>query len=339
VRFAAYEPPFARFDATGLVPGAQVLLISQEGDLNRLFGLYEIMQTLAIVPPEGPRARGDASFTLEGIGGGMHSTTFAALEGGQIKGFTLVWPQGDEERRTRLLAVMQASFTRLDGVLDPGLSRPGEDQAVDLVSGLEVRQPRLSRAGFYVTADGLTLTTTEAVAGCGQITLDEIHPATVAFADETLGLAVLRPAEALAPLGVAAFQTGVPRLQAEVAVAGYPYGTVLARPALTFGRLADIRGLNGEETVKRLDIAAQPGDAGGPVFDNAGAVLGMLLPRTAAGGQVLPDGVSFAVDAETILGLLQAQGIAAQTTDTVAFVPPEAVTRRAAQMTVLVSCW
>ena len=38
--------------------GVRVLLISQSGDQGTLFGLYDIMQTLEIVPMEGPRDRG-----------------------------------------------------------------------------------------------------------------------------------------------------------------------------------------------------------------------------------------------------------------------------------------
>jgi len=338
VTFSGYEPPFARFDSSGELD-ATVLLISQEGDQSRLFGLYEIMQTLQIVPPEGPRSRASASFELEGIDGRIHSTTYAALADGQIKGFTLIWPAGDEERRTRLLGLMRASFTPVAGVLDPALRPPGEDQAVDLISGLAVRKPILSRSGFYIDARGTALTTTEVVDGCGSITLDSDHAAQVVLRDDALGIAVLRPQTPLAPIGVAVFQTGVPRLQAEVAVSGYPYGGVLAMPALTFGRLADIRGLNGEDEVKRLTLTAQPGDVGGPVFDNSGAVLGMLLPRRITQGQVLPPEVGFAVDAGAILGALDAGGIEAQTTDTISFMPPETLTRRAADMTVLVSCW
>ncbi|NCT11598.1 MAG: peptidoglycan-binding protein [Rhodobacterales bacterium] len=338
VTFSGYEPPFARFDPSGELD-ATVLLISQEGDQSRLFGLYEIMQTLEIVPPEGPRSRSTNSFELEGIDGRIHSTTYAALADGQIKGFTLIWPAGDEERRTRLLGLMRASFTPVAGVLDPALRPPGEDQAVDLISGLAVRKPILSRSGFYIDARGTALTTTEVVDGCGSITLDSDHAAQVVLRDDALGIAVLRPQTPLAPIGVAVFQTGVPRLQAEVAVSGYPYGGVLAMPALTFGRLADIRGLNGEDEVKRLTLTAQPGDVGGPVFDNSGAVLGMLLPRRITQGQVLPPEVGFAVDAGAILGALDAGGIEAQTTDTISFMPPETLTRRAADMTVLVSCW
>lgn len=338
VAFSEYEPPFVRFDAKGDLD-ATVLFISQEGDQTRLFGLYEILQTLAIIPTEGPRTRGDASFEIEGIGDGIHSYTTARLQDGQIKGFSLIWPAGDEDRRRRVLAEMQASFSVIDGVLDPALAAPGEEQAIDLVAGLEVRKPKLSRSGFYIDGRGMVLTTAEAVEQCERVTINTDHDATVTLRDPASGLAVLTPDAPLAPLAVAAFQLGVPRLQSEVAVAGFPYGGVLVTPSLTFGRLADIRGLNGEEAVKRLELTAQEGDAGGPVFDNGGAVLGMLLPRKVQNGQVLPPEVSFSVDAQVILDVLARAGVSVETTDTVAFMPPETLTLRAADQTVLVSCW
>ena len=338
VSFSEYEPPFVRFDAKGEID-AKVLLISQEGDQNRLYGLYEILQTLAIVPTEGARSRDKSSFELEGIGDGIHSYTYAKLDDGNIKGFSLIWPEGDDERRRRILGEMKASFVTLEGVLDPSLATPSEDQAIDLIGGLAVRKPQMSRSGFYIDDQGSVLTTMQAVQSCESITIDGEHDMSIVHSDEALGIAVLRPQDKLAPQNVALFQTGVPRLQAEVAVAGYPYGGVLVTPSLTFGRLADLRGLNGEENVKRLSLTAQKGDAGGPVFDNGGAVLGMLLPRASTNGQVLPPEVSFALDADQILTSLQAAGISVLTTDTMAFMPPETLTLRAAENTVLVSCW
>ena len=80
---------------------ANVLLISQEGDQTRLYGLFEILQTLEIIPPNGPRDRSENSFEIEGMNGRIHSYAYATLVDGQIKGFALIWPAGDEERRTR----------------------------------------------------------------------------------------------------------------------------------------------------------------------------------------------------------------------------------------------
>jgi S1-C subfamily serine protease len=338
VEFAEYEPPFARFDASGDL-AAQVLLISQPGDQTRMFGLYEILQTLAIIPPDGERVRRDRSFVIEGADDTIQSYTSVQLENGEIKGFTLVWPAGDDERRRRVLGEMVASFATTSGVLDPAIARPNEDQAIDMIAGLAVRKPIRDRSGFYINSGGDVLTTLEAIGECTSITLGLEHDATVVHQDARLGLAVLRPTTRLAPPAIAEFQTGVPRLNADIAVAGFPYGGVLTTPALTFGKLADIRGLNGEEEVKRLSIFAQPGDAGGPVYDNGGAVLGMLMPKTQENGQSLPPEVSFSVDADQIVASITGAGLDVVTTDSVAYMTPESLTLMAADMTILVSCW
>lgn len=338
VEFVEYEPPFGRFGASGEVD-AQVLLISQDGNQDRLFGLYEILQTLEIMPKEGPRNRSDRSFQIEGIGDGRHSFATVGLIDGNIKGFILVWPQNDDERRRRVLDEMLKSYETVDGVLDPAIAQPSEDQAIDLVSGLAVRKPQYSRSGFFIGEDGSVLTTSEALGDCSPLTINSEHDAEVVHVDDDLGIAVLRPISALAPLGIAAFQTAIPRLQSDIAVSGFPFGGVLNAPSLTFGKLADMRGLNGEESVKRLALTVQTGDVGGPVFDNGGAVLGMLLPKEPLNGQVLPAEVNFSVDSDMILASLDAAGIGATTTDSVAFMPPETLTLRATDQTVLVSCW
>ncbi|WP_338550776.1 serine protease [Roseovarius phycicola] len=333
VAFEKYEPPFAHYTGDG---AAQVLLISQEGNRATLTGLYDIMQTLAIVPETGERVLNSNSFKLIGEGSKIVSHTEVTLDQGRLKGFSLIWPAGDEERRTRLLAEMQKSFVALDAVLDPA-SGSGT-QSIDLISGLEIRKPRLSRSGFYVDRVGTVVTTSEVVAECRRITIDERFEAEIAVQDAERGIAVLRPLETLAPIGIAAFSQDEPRLKSDVAVAGYSYGGVLGAPTVTFGQLADVQGLNGEQDLKRLALTALDGDAGGPVVDAGGAVLGMLLPE-GQGGRQLPDGVSFAAKADVIRGLLDQLGVSTLESRDRADVGLEALTNRASGMTVLVSCW
>ena len=337
VAFDKYEPPFVHYTPSGDID-ARVFLISQRGDSNTLAGLYDIMQTLEIVPEAGPRTLTDSAFTLIGESALMVSHTQAWLQDGDIKGFTLIWPAGDEERRTRLLGEMQESFTRLEGVLDATAGSP-EAQSIDLVSGLEIRKPRLTRSGFYVDRSGSVITTSDVVQGCDRITIDQDHEASITSQNADLGLAILRPRETLAPLAVAALQNTVPRLHSDVAVAGYSYGGILGAPTITFGQLADLRGLNGEEQLNRLALNALAGDVGGPVMDATGSVMGMLLPGTQP-DRALPEGVSFALTAKALRRELQQAGItppaSATNTDALA---PETLANKAKGITVLVSCW
>lgn len=336
VAFEAHQAPFARYTSAGDL-GVQVFLISQPGDQTTLFGLYEIMQTLDIVPLDGPRERRADSFSLTGRNDRIVSHTEASLRNGEIKGFTLIWPAGDEARRTRILDEMRASFTRLPGVLDPAA---GTDQAqnVDLISGLQIRRPRLSRSGFYVDNRGTVITTAEVALGCARITLEQDVGAQVVATDDAIGVAVLRPGEPMAPATVARLSSDVPRLQSDVAVSGFPYEGLLNAPTLTFGTLADVTGLRGETELQRLSLDALPGDAGGPVLDTGGGVLGMLLPRDDRGAQ-LPRDVSFAVNARAIGDVLSAAGLNVQSGAGNGQVTPAELNRIAAGMTVLVSCW
>lgn len=336
VDFARYDPPFVRFEPNGDL-NARVLMISQQGNAETMAGLYEIMQTLEIVPPEGPRKLTRTGFTLEGQNDRLHSYTEVSLKDGALKGFTLVWPAGDEARRTRVLEQMQSSFVTLDGALDPAISTPGDDQQADLVSGLEIRKPLRSRTGVFLDGKGRVLTSAEAVQDCGHIDIDGAHDAVIELADTTRNIAVLKPETTLAPRATAVFQSGVPRLKSQVALAGFPYGGVLTSAAMTFGTLEDLRGLDGDDSLNRLALSHRDSEIGGPVFDNSGRVIGVLMPPE--GDKKLTGAVSFVRDAQSILEALSGAGVKAEASDGLAYVTDEVLTETATKMTVLVRCW
>ena len=208
-----------------------------------------------------------------------------------------------------------------------------------MLTGLEVRRPTLSRSGFFITATGTVLTTVDVLQSCARVTIDGDLPMTVALSDSQSGLAVLVPERPLAPPGVAAFQTAPERIGTEVAVAGYPYEDRLTSPAMTFGSVEALEGLDGEAGLKRLNLPALPGDAGGPVVDGTGAVIGMMLPRTQDAARQLPLEVSFALAAARIEMVLKPQGILLGMAPAQGALPPEDLSRRARGMTVRVSCW
>jgi hypothetical protein len=338
VEFDDYAPPFVRFrerDASGI----RVLLISQDGTQATLDGLYDVMQTLEIVPLQGFRERQGASFTLTGQNAELHSHTYARLEGGMVKGFTLIYPPEAEERMARAVAIMRETLRSTGPALDPTLGAEEAAQSRDLLSGLEIRQPERTRSGVYVDAQGAVLTVSEAVEGCARVTLDDRYEAKLVAMDAGTGLALLRPSVQLAPMRVAALAPAEPRIGAAAAVAGFPFGPALPAATLTFGTVEDLSGLAGEAGLIRLQAETEPGEAGGPVFDPAGRVAGVLLPDSGAGSRQLPPGVRFAAKAGVVADFLSGQGIRATTGGEAGAMAPEDITEAAMGMTVLVSCW
>lgn len=339
LQFDHYEPPFVHYkekDGSGL----QLMLISQPGDEFSLSGLYDILQTLEIVPATGERSKSADNFTINAASDTVQSYAYAEAKNGTVKGYLVVWKPADAEQMTRILPVLKSSFRSFgDTALDPGLVPLDAAARAGLLAGLEVKTPILSRSGFFVDAVGHVMTTTEAVAQCGRITIDHDTEATVLKADAATGLAILAPKTALSPVAFAHLQSGEARIGAEITVAGYSYEGRLPAPVLTFGTLEEAKGLNGEAGIARLSIPVLPGDSGGPVLDEGGAVLGMLLPTAVNGAKVLPDGVAFAASAQTVSDALAAAGITATATDSTSHATPDALNAAGLGMTVLVSCW
>ncbi|MEO0945047.1 MAG: trypsin-like peptidase domain-containing protein [Pseudomonadota bacterium] len=333
VRFDRYEAPFVHF-ASAENPDMTLVLISQTGGEDTLTALFDIMQTLEIAPIGAEARRGRQSFTIEGQDSRVLSHIFARRAGDTVKGFALTWPVDDARRYRAVLSSMQASFRTSDSVLPD--TAGGGAQDIDLLSGLDIRRPETTRSGFYIDSDGLVVTTADAVAECTRITIDGDIDAEVMATGS--GFALLRPTQTLAPLSIARLATVQPRIQSDIAVSGYSFGGLLSAPTLSFGTLADVKGLDGNQDVERLAVAIEPGDAGGPVLDVAGVVVGMVLPAEESTRQ-LPEDVAFAADAPLLSSFLVENGVTPAAGVSEEVLPPEDLTLLATDLTVLVSCW
>lgn len=331
------DAPFARFGAKdGDTP--QVLLISQSGDAVRLRAMFDILQTLELFPETGDREVSSKRFDITATNARIHTQGFARLENGQIKGVVLVWPAGDDERRTRVWGEIMRSFAVTDAVLPDSAALSVDGPPVDLLAGLSVRKPLFSVSGVFVSDRGDVLTAGPDFTSCGRVELVDNANATVTAQDADTGLAVLRPTDQLSPLGVATIQTAELSVPSEIAVAGFSYSGLLGAPTLSFGTLAATEGLDGEAAIARLQVTTLAGDVGGPVLDAGGALAGILLPAE-NGDRVLPDGVQFAATQNNLDAILGEAGVNAPRTDAAASMAAPMMQLAAQDMTVLVQCW
>ena len=331
-----YSYPFVRYAHQGN-QNSGVLLISQAGDRTTLSSLYKVLQTLQSIPLGGARKLNRGSFVISSENDIIFSHTEATLGNGAIKGFTLAWPREDGSGYEAILAAMQASFTPIGGVLKP-LDSAQKTLDRDLLSGFEIRRPKHSKSGIFVTESGVLITTAKAVEGCRAITIDRDFTAEVTAIDTDLGVALVTPTEALSPISVGRFSKLPARRRQQIVTAGYSFEGVLETSSLTNGVITDTKGLFDESDQLRLALPALSGDAGGPVLGSTAAVLGMLKDRK-TGARTLPDDVSFAITSAALVDLLKRNGITARTTGTLAGLSTGQRAKTGRDITAMVSCW
>lgn len=337
--FDRHEAPFAHFNAINN-SGMRALLLSQEGSQATMNGLYEILQTLEIIPLEGERDRGRDRFIITGQSATHRAHIEARLQNGEIKGWALLWEPSADADAELILSTMRDSFRPIAGVLPSSMGAAASTVARrDLIAGLEVRRPDRSRTGFFVDAVGTVVTSAEAVQSCDRVTIDEAYTANVRTVNADLGIAVLSPQDPLVPLAFAQFANAAPRVGTDIRVSGFSYQDTLTRPIITFGQLSDLQGLEGEANLRRLTLTAEEGDSGGPVFDSNGTVIGMLLPRMETPGRMMPEDVNFAASSDSILEVLRGAGLTGTQSRISIPMSAEILTRVSADLTVLVSCW
>lgn len=339
VDFEGYAPPFVRFIEKG-ASGVQIMLISEPGDQTTLAGLFDALQSLEAISPEGTRALSETGFEIEGHGAQLQSYAMAELSRGMVKGYVVIWEGKAAAQMDRVLPRLRASFRAVgDKALDPGLVPLDEALRAGLMAGMQVKTPKYAHSGFFVDAAGSVLTSLAAVNDCKRITIDRVTDADIVTSDRALGVAILKPKTALSPSTYAKFSVALPAVGAQIAVSGYSYGERLPAPVVTFGTFEEAAGLKGELTLNRLTLDSLPGDEGGPMLDKSGATFGLLLPAPASDTQLLPKGVAFSVPATALMSTLSVAGVVPVAATPSADLSPYALQDQALGMTALISCW
>jgi hypothetical protein len=211
--------------------------------------------------------------------------------------------------------------------------------------------PPKQRSGtaFVVDAGGRLLTNAHVVADCARIELTygdgRRVGGRIAVRDARADLALLEGAAPAPAPAVAAFARASARAGDDVIALGYPLRGLLAMEAnVSTGIVSATAGLKDDPTRLQISAPIQPGHSGGPLLDESGAVVGVVVSklnalRVARMTGDVPQNVNFAIKSGVAQAFLRAHGIEPAMAEPPARRPRTAdVVQAARAFTALVEC-
>ncbi len=183
-------------------------------------------------------------------------------------------------------------------------------------AGAEAGKPAAygSGTGFFVTSDGYIITNNHVIADAShidvQVASGKSYVAEIVTRDPNNDVALLKiDAKATVPLPIG--QASAIKKGADVFTLGYPLPDLEGNELkATFGKVNAFSGMYGDIRFLQIDVPIQPGNSGGPLITDEGAVIG-ITTSTMASREVIraiqrvPQAVNYAVKSEYILPLLQ----------------------------------
>jgi len=152
-------------------------------------------------------------------------------------------------------------------------------------------------SGFLIDTKGYIITNAHVLKGSGAVVINskgQEFSASIAHIDLDKDLAILKiDDEDYQPLASIPYsiRKGNTDMGEQVFTLGYPRNDIVYGE----GYLSARTGYNSDSLSYQLQISANPGNSGGPVFNNSGEVIGILSTR-----QAQAEGVAFAVKSKNI---------------------------------------
>ena len=171
-----------------------------------------------------------------------------------------------------------------------------------------VRAGSSEGSGFIFDDDGWILTAAHVVEGQTQVTVvlgDRIEvTGRVVGKDDELDVAVIKidlPGQ-VPPLPMG--QSDSTKVGDEVLVMGYPLGIALGEHAsATKGIISAKRVVEGQ-IILQIDAAVNPGNSGGPLVNDLGEAIGLIIAKIEAFGERAIEGIGFAIPITSVRAVL-----------------------------------
>ena len=218
-----------------------------------------------------------------------------------------------------------------------------------------------SGSGFFISKMGHVVTNQHVVDNCKRISvgLDSRRqsPVKLLSADTRNDLALLRMTSSEAKslvvkLGIKVIplaskgllRSDDVRLGERVMVSGFPYGDAFSSSVkVNSGIVSSIRGFGDDSGQFQLDAAIQPGNSGGPIYDENGNIVGVAVARlnkmklaNVIGS--IPENVNFGIKASTVRQFLSSSGLPTKWSSKSTSMPPDKLAKIAESQTVMVVC-
>jgi S1-C subfamily serine protease len=199
--------------------------------------------------------------------------------------------------------------------------------------------------GFYVSSQGHVLTNHHVVEGCTGFRVAQgtalATKARVIATDPKNDLALLTTD--MKPGAVPAMRLGV-KVGEGISVYGFPLAGLLASTGnFTTGNVTANAGLADDTRMVQISAPVQPGNSGGPLIDQYGNVVGVIVSKlnalkVAQATQDLPQNINFAIKSVIAASFLEANDVSAPTGSKRDPLDTTQIAERAKSFTVRISC-
>jgi S1-C subfamily serine protease len=190
--------------------------------------------------------------------------------------------------------------------------------------------------GFFVSKTGHVLTNEHVIKGCSEFQVSRTGaPATSArlvASDAANDLALLQTDATPGPVPPISVRA---RIGENVYVYGFPLaGTLASSGNFTVGHVSATAGLNDDTRKLQISAPVQPGNSGGPLIDQFGNVVGVIVSQLRGTAQ----NVNFAIKSTIALNFLDANRIEPSLDVATTALEPAKVAEQALSFTVQVIC-
>ena len=239
----------------------------------------------------------------------------------------------------RALDEIQRSNRVPPGRADNNPERDGDRRPSDAEKGAS------SGTGFFVTAEGHVITNAHVVEGCSapKITWGLASPVTgrVLTRDGANDLALIK--SDLKPNATASLRAGV-KIGEGIATFGYPLvGLLSTKGNFTTGNVSALTGMRDDTRFLQISAPVQPGNSGGPMLDQAGNVVGVVVSKlnaikVAEAIDDVPQNVNFAIKTSVLMNFLDVNGVSYAAAGPGQAIDPAALAEKARAISVFIVC-